>query len=508
MRIRRLKELPRDPSVATENSFAQVLTGSLAWSGAAVPFAALFPWLTSIVLYRALGAAGFGTYVLLRTVADTGLLLTDLGLGSTIQRFVPELDRAGEARFLKLIAAAKALLVGVFGLVLLLVPSILDPIGLGGVPHGTLIALFALVCERNIALLGQAQLTAHLRMRTLSLISVGGGFAVACATIATAVLTKNVNDTLVAFVAAESVQSLGFMAAARLGARKRRRASSKTLDHQTVGAYIASTLVFKFARWAQGPALAAFLLGSTADKQAVALFAVMFTFTSGVLGLLLAPVSRLSTSIVASAYAHSIDRGKRAMDVLNRLTLLVSVPYTAAIAGAGATLITLTYGADADPWLLGLLAIAASAAALGGNASTALQNLEEFRFVNLASAATTVAGALFAAILIPTLGVTGATLALLATGLLGNCTLFLGLARRAEISFPADLTERLVLASLPLLAMISLQWLPPLAGVVVVVVSCGISYAIFRLCGGIGAEDRAVLSRTPHPVARLAARVV
>lgn len=508
MRIRRLTEQPGDPSVATENSFGQLLTGSIAWSGAAVPFAALFPWLTSIVLYRALGAAGFGTYVLLRTVADTGLLLTDLGLGSTIQRFVPELDRAGEARFMKLISAAKGLLVGVFGLVLLLVPSILDPIGLGGIPHGTLVVLFALVCERNIALLGQALLTARLRMRTLSLISAGGGFAVACVTITTAVLTKDVNDTLAAFVAAESVQSVGFIAAATLGARNRRRANGKTLERQTVGAYTASTLVFKFARWAQGPALAAFLLGSTSDKQTVALFAVMFTFTFGALGLLLAPISRLSTSIVASAYAHSSDRGRRAMDVLNRLTLLVSVPYAAAIAGAGATLISITYGADADPWLLGLLAIAASSAALGGNASTALQNLEEFRFVNLASAATTVAGALFAAILIPTLGITGAALALLATGLLGNGTLFWGLARRAEISFPADLMERLVLASLPLLGLISLEWLPPLVGVVVAVSSCGISYGIFRVCGGIGAEDRAVLSHTPHPVARLAARLV
>lgn len=491
--------------------FGDRLVSSVAWSAAALPFAAAFPWIASIVLFRTLGPVAFGTYVLLRTVGDTALLYTDLGLSSALQRLIPELrDANEERRLLSKVAAIKAALVALFGVLVFAAPGVLSVIGLEDLSPTLSAAVFVLVAERNASLFAQGKLTADLRLRTLSLLSIPTGALIAAVTAGVAVATHDVAAVLWAFVGAECLQTAIYMAAGRPATPDGPREGRAGFSTARLRAYIVSSLGVKASRYVVGPAYAALVLGAFESRADVASFAVAFAVVSGGLGLLLTPVTRMSTAIVASAFASSRSQGRAAVDMLLRMTLIVAVPFTAGAVGIGDLVVEGIYGADAESsaLLLGLLAFATAVASVTSVSTIALQNADEFTVVNALSLVTFVIGLVAVATLGSLSGLGGVAGGLALTSLVAGAGTMSLLARRGSVALPAGFLLRMGAASAPLAVIAAGHELPAPGRVSLALAAAVLCYVLFRLSGGIGEQARALITSSPHPVARLIARAV
>jgi O-antigen/teichoic acid export membrane protein len=495
-------------------TFRERLISSLAWSAAAVPFAALFPWLASIVLYRTLGAAGFATYVVLRSVADSALLYTDLGLSTVVQRFLPELrDWSEERRFLTAVVAAKGALIGSLAVLLLIWPEpLLAASGLEDRSTAAVIIVLVLVAERNVQLLAQAVMTADLRLRTLTIFLTFSGFLTQSTVALAAVLSGDATVALATLAAGELVQNAVLIGVALRRPHTALVPNAAPVVGRRAAHYLASALLLKLGRYVQGPAFAALVLSAIASQEEVAAFAVMFTFVSGGLGLLATPLTRMSTSVVATAFASSVERGRATVMALTKLSLLLTVPAAVGVCAVGGVVIETLYGAEAEPSsaVISVLAAMSVLSAVGSVATVSVQNVEAFRRLNFGSLAAFVLGGAAVLVLGDAFGMIGVAVGLLVGASMASGWATVLLLLDAGVRFPLGFALRLAVASAPLglLAGVGSTVTFAPADVFLVSGSLLLSYTLFRVLGGIGAKERSLLAATPHPAGRLISRVV
>jgi O-antigen/teichoic acid export membrane protein len=509
-----VEPLQQEAARPPRESFRERLLSSLAWSAAGVPFAALFPWLASIVLYRTLGAAEFATYVVLRSVADSALLYTDLGLSSVVQRFLPELrDWSEERRFLAVVAAVKGALLSSLAVLLILWPKpLLAASGLEDRPTAAVIVVFALVAERNVQLIAQAVMTADLRLRTLTVFLILFGFLTYSMVALAAVLSGDATVALAALACGELVQNGVLITVALRRPHKAPAPNATPVVAQRTVHYLCSALILKLSRYVQGPAFAALVLSAVASRAEVAAFAVMFTVVSGGLGLLATPLTRMSTSLLATAFAASAERGRATVMALTKLSLLLTVPAAVGLSAVGSVVVKTLYGAASNPSVavISILAAMSVLGALGSVTTTSVQNVEAFRWLNLSSLAAFVLGGAAVFALGNAFGMIGVALGLLlGAGVANGCAAVLQFVE-AGVRFPLGFALRLAVASAPLglLAGVGTTLTDAPADVVLVSGSLLLSYTLFRLLGGIGASERSLLAATPHPAGRLISRVL
>jgi O-antigen/teichoic acid export membrane protein len=509
-----VEPLQQQAAPPSGEAFRERLLSSLAWSAAAVPFAALFPWLASIVLYRTLGAAEFATYVVLRSVADSALLYTDLGLSAVVQRFLPELrDWSEERRFLTMVAAVKGALLASLAVLLIVWPEpLLAASGLEHRPTAAVIVVFALVAERNIQLIAQAVMTADLRLRTLTVFLILFGFLTYSAVALAAVLSGDATVALAALAGGEILQNGVLIGVALRRPKKAPAPNAAPVGGRRTARYLGSALILKLSRYVQGPAFAALVLTAVASRANVADFAVMFTVVSGGLGLLATPLTRMSTSLLATAYSASEERGRATVMALTKLSLLLTVPAAVALSAVGSVVIEKLYGAGSNPSVAVISSLAAMSVlgALGSVTTTSVQNVEAFRWLNISSLAAFLLGGAAVFGLGNAFGMIGVALGLLVGAGVANGWAAVLQFVEAGVRFPLRFALRLALASAPLglLAGVGSKASDIPADVVLVIGSLLLSYALFRLLGGIGATERSLLAATPHSAGRLISRVV
>jgi O-antigen/teichoic acid export membrane protein len=509
-----VEPLQQDDARSAGAAFRERLVSSLAWSAAAVPFAALFPWLASIVLYRTLGTAGFATYVVLRSAVDSALLFSDLGLSTVVQRFLPELRNwSEERRLLTAVIAVKGALLGSLTVLLLVWPEpLLAASGLDDSSTAAVIIVLVLVAERNVWLLAQAVMTADLRLRALSLLLIVFGFVTQSMVALAAVISGDATVALGALACGELLQTTVLMGVALRRPEKAPTPNVKPVVARRAAHYLGSALILKLGRYVQGPAFTALVLSAVAGQEEVAAFAVMFTVVVGGLGLLATPLTGMSTSVVATAFASSADRGRATIMALTKLSLLLTVPAAVGMSAVGALLIDVLYGAESDPSVavISVLAAVSVLSTVGSVATVSVQNVEAFRRLNLGSLATFVVGGGAVLVLGNAFGMIGVALGLLVGAGLASGWATVLLFLEAGVPFPLGFALRLAVASAPLglLAGVGLAVTDLPADVVLISGSLLLSYTLFRLLGGIGATERSLLAATPHRAGRLISRVV
>ena len=379
-----------------------------AWQSSSKVLAQIFTLVVSVVAARALGPSGMGSFVFIVWVYTTLVAVLAAGLPVAVNRYTAELLGSGNGAgirrlygWARVVAAVAAALGG----------GILVSIALlGGEPRSAWFAA-AVACSASILqTVPNAILLGARWWQPASVIGLASGFVGAVAKLALLGSGRGIEALLVvdAFVTAFNLVAATMYARRVVGAEDVAAAPPDLIERVRVyalGSSLGAILTIVVLQRSE-----VFFLERFTDEVEIALYSIPFSALE-VLNFVPATLGIAAGSAFAALYgAEAFDRIGIGFGRAIRLTLLVTVPLTAASLALGPLALRLAYGSayeDTAPVLLVLVAVFPVVSLMFIGISL-IQGYGRQRVFLLALLASAIVGVVLDVALIPSFGALGA----------------------------------------------------------------------------------------------------
>jgi O-antigen/teichoic acid export membrane protein len=514
------------------------------WNVAFFPLKLLVPFLAGIVIVRQLRAEGFAVYVTSLALLDALGLFSDFGIERTLPRFFPEVElRHGRRGILRLLSTVA----GIKGVVLLLVVAALaispeawiERFKLGEDGGYILLIIGCLLVLGALSDVSIQLLYTHFRQKATNSLDLLVAVVRPSLTAGFILLGWGVAGALLALLIATIVSVvISVWLAVRLVARLPEASQAnpervKTPSNRSLPSRIASfaglNYLINWSVWLYDLDFVAIMMALLIASEGRffvenAAIALAYKFTKEFLRALVVPLTGVQTPLFARLYAENRIEGLRtAYATLTKVLILGLLPAAVGLILTGRNLLQIIYGqigGDAvfNPQSASTIVACTAILAVGlfGEAmiSVALNVLlvyEDYRAVISARLVSLVSIPLLI-LLIPPYGAVGGAIAISCAGLGSRLVgLVLGL-RRVGLRFPMSFFLRVGAASLVMGAVLLplLVYLPPniSATAAMIILGVAVFFGVFKLLGGMDADDKARLLSLRLPFAKQIARVL
>jgi O-antigen/teichoic acid export membrane protein len=512
------------------------------WNAAFFPLKALIGFGSSIVLVRLLRTEGFYYYqVTLALLATLGLFV-DLGIERTLPRFYPEIEmrfgRRGVLRLLFWVAAIKAAMLVALLAVLIGAPDFvlgLTATDLGPNKGWLLLFIGALLVLGAASDVSIQLLYTHFRQRATNSLdvlasvvypSLAALLVVAGWGVLGAVLALLVTTIISVAISLGLARGLLRSIPDEPQAGQVKRPSTRSLRDRLVSYaglnYLINWSVYLYDLPFVVLAIGLLVAAPAEKKVEVAVISLAYKFTKQFLRALVVPLTGVQTPLFARLYAQGRIEGlKTTYATVTKFLILALLPAGVGLIVTSRNLLQVFYGQvnrDAVLTQLTMTEVVACTAILAFGlfgeslisvALNVLMVYEEFRAVIVARLAALVSIPLLI-LLVPSLGVVGAALAVAVAGLGSRAVALRYGLRKLGLPFPGPFFVRVGAASiamglalLPLLALFPATWQ---ITIVMVALGAGVFLAAFKLLGGIDAQDKERFRSLRLPLVGLALR--
>ncbi|MGD2251428.1 MAG: oligosaccharide flippase family protein [Anaerolineales bacterium] len=507
-----------------DESLATRTAKSVFWNVAVLPFQYLLPFISSIVVIRALGTDLYGQLATLTAVATAVSTYTDLGISKSLPKFnaevLQEYGRSGWQSFILTLCALRLLLAGII-------------LAVFNASEDWFIAFFKIPAQGHLyvrlvsvwivlqALSGMFSmvLVALFKHREMNLVQLSSRIIGPLLIIGAALAGWGLTGVLVASIVMEAYR----VAAMLFGLRREfdlpsvrpfpfRSEASITKRFSLYSAF--SYMIVIVRRYFFGVPFMILLMGYYGLHDRIAYLALANKVTALVIGLTNLPLSYTMAPLLGTTFADAdYGRMRKAYRLINKLNQIVSVAPSVGVLLLANLLVVAFYGSEYQPAvaplriMLGLLA-AGGVLAFG---SSVLQTYERYRRILISSLIGLVAILVSALLLIPRFMEIGAA----ASMGIGFCAFQIAATlfgrKDLGLSYPLSMLAKVTAASIPMLTYFPFRQAidrQPLFALVYMVFSGLAFFAVFKLLGGLEEEDRQALSRIKFPLKRVVMRLL
>ena len=299
----------------------------LVWGQIGMSGRTLITFVVSIVVARTLGADNFGVYVALATLTGMIIRITEMGIGTIFNKYIPELStlQPGQCSYLvRKVLVFRALLL-VFAAILLVAFSkpLTELIGTPDHPeYIPLVAVWVLV--RGIMDSFLFILQAKLEMKRFATVEIAVSFFQLGGALLLTLTGMQVSDIVILMIAVNGIQLICYASAAG----KIIRPESVAIDLIAIAKFSVVVWISGFMQYLRFKGIDVFLiLYFLKDPSQVGFYEVAYAITMRGGYILLTSIDRLALPIYSESYARlGIDGLRSAWEFLTKISIYLALP--------------------------------------------------------------------------------------------------------------------------------------------------------------------------------------
>jgi O-antigen/teichoic acid export membrane protein len=478
------------------------------WNATLFPIKALLAILASVIVVRTLGRDMYAVATITATVASIWEY-TDLGIGSSLLRFIPEVERGGGKKAVRLflrnvIGVKMAMVLAAIVVLNLFADPFIEYFKLGDQGLLFLRTISAILILRALSEIFMRVLTAYYERRVTNLLDIVSAVVQPLLTIAFVMAGLGVMGVLLATVVTTVINLLLVaMQASRVVARSAVEGTGELKPRLAKRFALFSGLVYlvNLSDYFNDLPFVVLILSALTGRTDVAIFTLAFNFVMIPLRYLYAPLSGIELPTFASIHAEqNLPKLREAYALVTKFLILIIIPAGCGLTILSPNLIPLLYTESfaASIFVAQLLFILLYIESFIHSPYVILMVYEEYSAV-AAIKLLTLASIPLLILLTPRYGAVAAALIIGILRAFARMAMTVWLIRRYHAAFPFQFFAKVLIASLafviplvPLLYILPHTW--P-STIVLAAVGALIFLAAFKLQGGFDeSEKRRILT--------------